>query len=146
VMAFSKEQIRALVEAAQYTAQDAREWMITCLLERRDKVGREYFSRVLPLDSFTVRDGRLRWEHLGARYDFFPEPEIRVSWARFDNMAESQTPIEAVGPALPAAATGGRDGEYFAARLVGDDEAKTVTVYLRKRAGEFDVVGIDRTW
>ena len=146
VMAFSDEAIRALVEAAEYTDQAAREWMITCLVERRDKVGREYFGRVLPLGSFEVRDGRLHWEHLGAKYGFFPAPEIRVSWSNFDNLAETHASVEGSGPALPAAVSNGRDGEYFAARLVGDDAAKTVTVYLRKKAGAFSVVGIDRTW
>lgn len=146
VMAFSDEAIRALVEAANYSNPEAREWMITCLLERRDKIGREYFSRVLPLDGFEVEGGRLRWEHLGEKYGFSTEPSIEVSWSKFDNQAETHQPISGSGPELPAAVRSGSDNDYFAARLVGDDPTKVVTVFVRRAGGKLKVVGIDRAW
>lgn len=146
VMAFSDEAIRALVEAAGYSNPDAREWLITCLLARRDKIGREYFGRVLPLDAFAVKNDRLVWEHLGAKYGFSEAPEIAVSWTRFDNQAETHQAIEASGPSFPAAVREGTPGAYFAARLSGPDAAKTVTVFLRRQAAGLSIVGIDRTW
>ncbi len=145
VMAFSDEAIAEIVKLAEYSDPEAEAWMVECLIKRRDKVGREYFPRVLPLDNFTVRDGRLTFEHLGERYGFFDAPKIRISWSRFDNEAETHAPIKGVGAELPAAVRLGGSGEYFAAKLVGDEAAKTVTVYLRT-GGAPRVVGIDRDW
>ncbi len=147
VMAFSDDDIRALVESAEYSDKEAAEWLITCLRKRRDKIGMEYFSRVLPLDEFAVRDGRLEYVHLGDRYGLFDKPEIAISWARFDNATGASAAIEgASGARLPTAVSDAADGSYCSAHLTGDDPAKTVTVYLRKQAGGYQVVGIDRTW
>lgn len=146
VMAFSDEDIRTLVEAADYSNPDAREWLITCLIKRRDKIGDVYFRRVLPLDGFAVEGGRLEWEHLGEKYGFFDTPAIAVTWSRFDNRTREHAALPAAGPELPAEVRAGKPGEYFAARLVGDDPEKTVTTYLRKTGEGFEVVGIDRTF
>ena len=146
VMAFSNEALQALVKAADYSNPDAAEWLLTCLIERRDKVGREYFDRVLPLDNFAVADGRLVWEHLGEKYGFFEAPEIKAEWTKFDNMAETHQELKAFGPTLPPAIAAADGGSYFAVRLIGDDDDKTVTVYLRKQPEGIKVVGVDRTW
>ena len=146
VMAFSDEAIRALVAAAQYSDPAARDWMVECLIERRNKVGREYFSRVLPLDDFEVAGERLRWTHLGAKYGFSEAPPIAVAWSKFNNQAETHQGVEGAGPELPAAVRSGAEGDYFAAKLSGAEASKTVTVYLRKKGGAYQVVGIDRTW
>jgi len=37
-------------------------------------------------------------------------------------------------------------GGYLAADIRGEDTGKTVTVYLRRRADNDEVVGIERTW
>ena len=50
------------------------------------------------------------------------------------------------GPALPAGTQTLGVGTYVAARVYADDAAMSVTVYLRRRADGFDVIGIDRTW
>lgn len=146
VMAFTNDDIRALVEAADYSDPDAREWLITCLIKRRDKIGDVYFRRVLPLDSFAVESGKLTWEHLGQKYGFFDAPSIAVTWSRYDNKTGESASLPGAGPELPAEARSGSTGAYFAAKLVGDDPAKTVTTYLRKTADGFEVVGIDRTF
>ena len=146
VMAFSDEAIREIVKLARYSNPEAEAWLVKCLIERRDRVGREYFSRVLPLDDFTVKSNRLSWTHLGERYGFFEQPSLEISWSRFDNTAETHAPLEGSGPELPPAVRGGAHGAYFAARIAESGGTKTVTVYLRKRGGMHQVVGIDRTW
>lgn len=55
VMAFSDEQIRAVVEAGQITDGEAEEYLIQTLIERRNKIGRYWFERVNPLDKFQSR-------------------------------------------------------------------------------------------
>ena len=64
VMAFSDEEIRAIVETGQYSDPKSVDWIAKCLIARRDKIGRTYFAKVLPLDRFQVRDGQLAFEDL----------------------------------------------------------------------------------
>jgi hypothetical protein len=56
VMSFSDEQIRTAVEQGKYSDPDAAEYLIGTLIERRDIVGRHFFSRVPPIDGFEIRD------------------------------------------------------------------------------------------
>jgi hypothetical protein len=146
VMAFSDEAIREIVKLAQYSDPEAEAWMVKCLIERRNRVGREYFSRVLPLDDFVIVNGRLEWTHLGEKYGFSEAPALDIAWSRFDNQTETHAPLEGTGAELPSAVRNGADGAYFAARLVEKGSDKSVTVFLRKRGEEPGLVGIDRTW
>jgi hypothetical protein len=147
VMAFTDDQIRAIVKTGQYSDPEAVEWLTRCLIERRDKIGRTYFPRVLPLDQFAVRDGRLQFEDLGAKYRLTPARQYTVRWARFDNRSQQQTALAgASDPTLPREVTQSAAGEYFAAEIRSGEASQSVTVYLRNKAGRLEVVGIDRTW
>lgn len=61
VMAFSDDDIRAIVEAGDITDTEAEAYLVRTLIERRDKIGRYWFGRVNPLDMFKSRldDGDL---------------------------------------------------------------------------------------
>lgn len=144
LMRFSDEAIREIVQVAEYSDPEAEAWIVECLIKRRDKVGREYFRRVLPIDGFEVREGRLRFEHLGAKYGFVDEPEVKAEWSLFDNLSGEHKPIDGDGLEMPAVLRNAGQG-YAAAKLVADDPAKTVTVYLRL-GDSIEVVGVDRTW
>ena len=148
VMRFTDDEIRAIVKTGEYSDPRAEEWIAKCLIERRDKIGRTYFRKVIPLDQFAIRDQRLVFEDLWATYKFGPAPALQVQWARFDNETESKTSIEgAVSFDLPAAVRSASPGSYFAATIRGEEAKKTVTVYVRAvSSGAFRVVGIDRTW
>lgn len=145
VMAFTDEHLRAVIEVGEYGDREAEEWLFEVLSERRDIIGLEYFARVLALEQFRVEDGKLAFEDWGAKWGFEAAGDVQVIWSQFDNGAETHKDLGATGAALPDAAADMGDGGYLAAKLVGADEAKTVTVYLRKQAG-WQVVGIDRTW
>lgn len=54
VMSFTDEQIDALVHEGQYSNSGAEEYIARILKERRDKIGRHYYSRVNPLDNFVL--------------------------------------------------------------------------------------------
>lgn len=56
VMSFSDEQLGAVVEEGQYSNPEARDYLLKTIIERRDKVGRYYFSQVIPLDNFTIKE------------------------------------------------------------------------------------------
>ena len=64
VASFSDAQIKAAVESAHYEDPRARDYLVSNLIVRRDKIARHWFDRVAPLDFFSVQDGRLRFRDL----------------------------------------------------------------------------------
>ena len=147
VMAFTDEAIRALVGEAKFSDPEATRLLTEHLITRRDRIGETYFAKVLPLDNFLIEDGRITFEDLQIKYGLVDKRDYKVQWSRFSNDSEEHAPIDGVtGMALPAPTRSAAAGASFAAKITGEDEAKTVTVYVRKRASEFQVVGVDRTW
>ena len=137
VMAFSDEAIRAIVATAQYSDPRATDWIVKCLIERRNKIGRAFFADSLPLDNFAVRAGKLAFEDLAVKYGFESPRNYSVEWSEFDNQTGKRTPITgAAGFDLPATAS-----PICVAEIRAADPNKRVIVYLR---GD-QVVGIDRT-
>jgi len=61
VMSFTDDQIRAAVAAAHYSDPAAADYLVRTLIERRDKVGRRFFSRVNPLDNFELAASGAGW-------------------------------------------------------------------------------------
>jgi hypothetical protein len=128
VMAFTDEQIRTVVKAGGYTDPGAAETISKVLMERRDNIGRYYFSKILPLDRFEVRDGELRFRDPGGGGTY------TVTWSIFDNASLLKTPIAgASGFRVPPA------GSRYLAAEITNGKYKT-TVYLRHRA----VIGVNR--
>jgi hypothetical protein len=147
VMAFTDAEIRAIVKTGKYSDPRAEEWVVKCLIERRDKVGRTYFARVLPLDGFAVRNGKLEFVDLAASYGFSPAHNYSVQWSRFDNGTEQKSALDGRSSFdLPAEVAAAGNETYFMADIGGPDAKKRVTVYLRKRNDRIEVVGVDRTW
>jgi hypothetical protein len=147
VMAFTDEEIRAIVKTGQYSDPKAEEWIVKCLIERRNKIGRTYFPRVLPLDRFQVQGERLVFEDLAAKYGLSSAQTHTVQWSQFDNKGEQKTSLDGeTNFTIPKELKKAALGEYFAADIHGDDPDKTVTVYIRKENDGIRVVGIDRTW
>jgi hypothetical protein len=147
VMAFSDEEIRALVKTGQYTDRRAEEWIVQCLIQRRDKTGKAYFAKVLPVDRFAVRDDRLAFDDLAVEHKLAGPRHHAVQWSRFNNDTEQKTPLAGeAGLSLPRSIEQAAEGAYFAADISAGDKQKTVTVYLRKKRGQIQVVGVDRTW
>jgi hypothetical protein len=64
VASFSDEQIGAAVESAHYDDPRASEYLVRTLIARRDKIARHWFSRVAPLDFFSVRNDALHFHDL----------------------------------------------------------------------------------
>ena len=56
VMAFTDEQIRAAVKTGGYTDPAAEKLLADVLIQRRDKIGRTYTSRINPLTRFALTD------------------------------------------------------------------------------------------
>jgi hypothetical protein len=144
VMAFTDEQIGVIVKTGQFTDSRAAEWVTRCLIERRNKIGRAFLPKVLPLDRFAAQEGMLRFVDLtpasvsleggsGRRY--------QVAWSEFDNATGAHTRIEGEGFTIPRTSAA-----YVVAAISAGDPKKSVHVYLRQKPGAWDVVGIERTW
>jgi hypothetical protein len=142
VMAIGDEALRAIVRTGQYTDPAAEAWILECLIKRRDKIGKAFFNEVLPLDRFTVQDGRLDFENLAVKHGFVSEPAYKVAWAVFDNLTHERSPIPGAA-AFDIPASG---AEFIAASIHGDEPRKSVDVFLRLRDGRREVVGIERHW
>lgn len=138
VMAFRDEDIAAIVSTGQLSDPKAAAYIEECLRKRRDKIGKAYFAKVLPLDRFRVADGKLMWEDLSSEMEAGGVADVRVQWMRFDNATEAKT---AIAGATSAAVPG--QNQYLAAELSSLARPRqTVTVYLRGA----EVIGIDRAW
>ena len=86
VMAFTDEDIRAIVSTGQYSDPAAAAWLAECLIERRNRIGRAYLGRVLPLDNFRIENGELAFDDLEASYMASPcGASVTAEWFTLDN-------------------------------------------------------------
>jgi hypothetical protein len=138
------EDIRCIVKTAEYSDPRASEWVARCLIERRDKIGRASFAKVLPLDRFELQNNRLEWVDVAAAYGLGKPVEIGIHWSVFDNESETSTPISGANSARMPHMEG--DGYWMATLESQSRPRQTVRVYIRKRSEETYVVGVDRTW
>jgi len=145
VMAFTDEQLRALVSTGQYSDPKAESYVSRVLAERRDRVGRAYLEKVLPLDNFAVRGDRLVFEDLGLRHGTVKERALKIAWSNFDNASSHSTPIPGANGFEVPAAPGGT-GYYVAEIMQTGDKRRMVKVYVRRTDATLSVAGIDRSW
>jgi hypothetical protein len=145
VMTFTDEEIRAIVQTGQYS-KAAEDWISAALIERRNRIGRVFFSSVLPLDRFRLTGNALEFDDLAVAHGLSAPRLYTTDWYGFDNAKDTLLEKIGSGPALPAGTETLGVGTYVAARVYADDAAMSVTVYLRRRADGFDVIGTDRTW
>jgi len=147
VMAFNDEDIRAIVETGQYSDYRVTEYMTQTLINRREKIGKAYFSKLLALDHFEVRNGELVFEDLAAKYGFQPPAQYGIGWFELDNTTQQRTPLlDGKENRLPQRALTSAPGTYFSARIESIQNAKLcVWVDIRKTDTGFEVVGIERS-
>ena len=156
VMAFTDEHIRAAVKSGGYTDPEAEKMLASLIGQRRDTIGRVYFSRVNPLTMFALSDsGELTFENPAVKAGFEKEPAkgYEAAWARFDNAANSATPIATstgtggslrASGELPSAA-----GSYVKVSIKAVEAPHTswsqpVDVYFRREASGWKLVGVER--
>jgi len=146
VMSFTDDDIRALVETAQYTDPLATEYVTKTLIARRDRIGRTYFVKLLPVEEFHFVNGRLEFKDLAVALGFVPPRDYDTNWFHLDNTRGVMTPIAgAVTAAIPKEWAAAPSGSYFAVKVsVRGNPAKHATVFLRKTGRDVQVVGIDR--
>jgi hypothetical protein len=127
VVNFTDDEIRAIVSTGELSDTEAREYLIRCLIKRRDKIGKAYFAKVLPFDRFRIDNGRLLWDELSAGVK-----DATVNWEAFDNTTGRRSP--AGGPA--------QSGFSIATVSSLARRGQTIEVYTR----DMKVVGVERNW
>src|SRR5262249_25969491 len=133
VMSFTDAEIRAIVHTGRLSDPAAEEYLAKTLIQRRDKIGRLWLTRLSSFDSFELTpDGDLKFDHLASLYDFVPRPQNEVSWFTFDNATGEREPIAKFTP---------RENEGYYVAVISSAEGK-VNVYIRNQGGKAQIVGV----
>ena len=138
VMSLTDAELRAIVETGEYSDPRAAEWVSQSLIARRDKIGKAFFAKVLPLDRFELRGGALAWEDVSRAAG-----AVNIQWHHFDNQTEQRTAI--------AGATNAKTPDFSATGFLCAELTRAsappqkVFVYLRRRE-DAQIVGVERTW
>ncbi len=148
VAAFTDEELAAIVKTGQYSDPRASEWILKCLIERRNKIAKAFLARLLPLDRFRVENSTVRFEDIGARHGVRAAGGLKTAWHSFDNLsARSQAIPDASGFTIPSGLLNGSEGTFARLDLTDEREsAHRIEIYLRKKRGAFEVVGVERFW
>lgn len=140
IMRFTEPEIRAIMQTCEYSDKEGLEYLIKVMVERQQKIGKTWFSKVLPLDNFRVADGQLQFDDLGQQYGFVPKRDFTIAWSNFDNDSEKKTAL-ATGAQIPRSTSA-----YIAADIHAGNPSMAVTVYLKRNGDNRELVGIERTW
>jgi hypothetical protein len=138
ILAFTEDEIRAIVSTGQYSDPVAEAWVTRCLVERRKKILNAYLNGTASLDRFEVRNGRLEFQTVGSNPA--PAAGIRVEWSVFDNATGRREPL--AGEASFQLPRTDESAEFLAAELTGAS-GPPVSVYVRTRPDP-KVVGVER--
>lgn len=144
IMAIGDADIKAIVASARYSDPKAESWIVECLIQRRNKIGRAYYRKVLPLDRFKILDGKLTYEDLADSAGFGPAGPYGIQWFQLDNLSGSLAELRgSIGPVVP---TGG--GEFRVARITTHQRpSQSVDVTVRLNASQPpEIVGVERIW
>ncbi|UCE67088.1 MAG: hypothetical protein JSU85_03490 [Candidatus Zixiibacteriota bacterium] len=156
VMSFTDSQLAAVVKLARYSDPEAEAHLLRILKERRDKIGKYWFSKVNPLDRFELRiDGtegqELYFEDLaistglesGNRSSYLYEIKLNgnaiVDGRIWGEPAAIEIPADAI--------LNNRDQMEIIIRVLRNGRSgKWVKIYLdyKKTTGLFELVGIKR--
>jgi hypothetical protein len=143
VMAFTNDDIRQIVETAQYSDPRATEIMTGTLIARRDLIGRTLLEKLLPVDGFRIENGRLRFDDLGALYGFRPPLAYQVQWNRFENGRGGLGPVLGTGAEVPRELATAPAGAWAAVVVRSEGRKPSTTVYFRRENG-WKLIGIMR--
>jgi hypothetical protein len=147
VMTFTDDDIRTIVETGKFSNPVSTDYLVKMLAERRDKIGRTFFSRILPLDHFRVENAELLFDDLAVKNGFVPARNYEVHWYRFDNFTQQRGEFSGASTQLPQEALHASVGSYFTAVISAPEcQLKPVTIYVRKEGSGFKLVGVDRAW
>jgi hypothetical protein len=155
VMAFSDELIRAVVKAGQLSDPAAEKLLAEVLIQRRDKIGQVYLTRMNPLVNLSLDPaGVLTFENAAVKLGVAKAPvSYAASWSAFDNttgalraLGETKTSSNSMPAvsALPAT-----PGSFVTVDIRAIDPlhaswAKPVRTTFRRMGDGWRLVGLER--
>ena len=153
VMRFTRDQLRAAIEAARFTDPRAAEYVLTTLVARQRATALYWFERTSALDRFAIVDDQLCFDDLTIVYDLAPVAgETTYAIDRFGRDGRSLASRFALHPGprghtcMPLGLAHAGDG-YTIMKLttVRPDRAHAIYVHVaRDRAGTPRVIGVWR--
>ena len=154
VMAFSDDQIRAIVKTGQFSDPAAEQHFADVLIKRRDKVGRAYLPAINPVVNPRLdANGSLTFENAAAAAGEAVSATYRATWSNFDNATGAASPLgetrsgttTMTAPrALPSAA-----GSFIQVEVSAESPAHPVwqdpvRLHFRRTAAGWTLVGLER--
>jgi hypothetical protein len=148
VLAFTDDDIRAVVETGEFSDPRVVDYIVSTLAERREKIGRAFLLKVLALENFRVSDGELLFDDLAVKHGFSSARQYTFRWFQFDNQTGLHTSLGSQTlPKVPSNITISNGDSYLGVEIkASDDLNKSVTVYLRKAADGWSPVGLERKY
>jgi hypothetical protein len=155
VMAFTDPLIREVVKAARFSDPRAEEYLARVLIERRDKIGRAYLTRINPIvDPALDGSGAITFGNAAVQHGFAVRPRgYAAVWYAFDNAtSESRRIGETTGAETRLQAPSGlpgAPGSYVRVDLRADHAAHAswslpVQAYFLRQAAGWKLVGFER--
>ncbi len=157
IMAFTPEELRAIVRTGEYSYAPAEQYFADVLIARQRKTASHYMSRLNPIDRFEATSDELRFVNLAVEHGFGGAgTTYQVEWSVYDNAADetrslgAQTLSTSTILALPTAHPVQTGADLFLlaeVHALHDDYPmwnRRVGVYLRPVGETFEVVGIER--
>ncbi len=147
VMAFTNEDIQAIVEEGKFTDPRVTKYVATVLEARRDAVGKYWFGVVLPLEHFRIEDGFIRYEDLAQRYNLGGgQRQLHFTWFHWQNQISKQGAIikESSVATIPAELSNVPEGSFIGCRIRDRLNGPSVTAYFHYEQSEWKLVGASR--
>ena len=151
---FTREELGAIVKVAQLSDARAQKYLLDTLVARQRKCLEAYLTGISPLDQFQVGDSLLEFTNLAELYRLSsPGTSYSTRWTIYDNqtgdshqLSAPQTQTETAVLLPPS--SGLKNNQYPALEILAIHPDfphwEKILVYLRLRAGRFEVVGIER--
>ena len=153
LMGMTDELIRAAVRAGQLSDPAAEKYLVEALVERRDKIGRAFLTRVNPvIDPALAADGTLTFGNAAVSFGFAQAPSgYAAAWHTFDNEAGTVSRIGETeasgaklrGPSIPPGARFVRV-DIRASGPPHPSWNEPVHAFFRRSGDAWQLVGFDR--
>jgi hypothetical protein len=160
VTSFSNEDIRAIVETGRISNPQAEEYLVNVLIERRNMIGRYWFSRINPIDKFktfvTDNEITLNFEDLGLENNVFDSNQTFYEYSitvvdgktLLDNQTTQSSRISIDRDMILGQKSKDKvvvlEYEIITRRQASDVKEKRTQVYVALESSGARVVGIQR--
>ncbi|MDY6868017.1 MAG: hypothetical protein SVT56_08945 [Chloroflexota bacterium] len=157
VMSFKDDDIHSIVETGDISNAHAVDYLVETLIQRRDKIGRHWFSRINPLDKFTPEFNNgvfhLEFSDLGVTSGLWQQNEHKYKFdvwvdeeVLFHNRIMEQPRITFnLNPIVLKDETQKIiKMNIHTLREYQEGDGKSITIYVELKKGQPRLVGIDR--